>query len=267
MDLSPYTGIGQFGPAYEAMLRGDSHAVGSVDRVLVERMVRVCAETADHLYGGFTPTVAVYEQGSRPELERAAAQATGGTSDTEEQVSGIARFCRDQGRDAEQDLDAMRVGGTEEEIIARGSDWCTDVARVACALCQVVGIPARLVCLADTGTAYSGHVIVEAFRGNAWGAVSTGCSRGLEASQREEESREHQAATASPMARQASASARANSSAVVKSSGRDEQFRSYVVPAVRSTDLSSSSSARATCTLVHVSAGSRMAPLTSSRLK
>ncbi|MGH2586405.1 MAG: transglutaminase domain-containing protein, partial [Dehalococcoidia bacterium] len=71
----------------------------------------------------------------------------------------------------EDDLDAMVVGGTEEEIIERGSDWCTDLARVACVLCQVAGIPARLVYLADTRRAYGAHAIIEAYRGAAWGAL------------------------------------------------------------------------------------------------
>jgi hypothetical protein len=63
------------------------------------------------------------------------------------------------------------LGGTEMQIIRRGSDWCTDVARVACALCQASGMPARLVALADTQAAYSGHTIIEAFRDGAWGAL------------------------------------------------------------------------------------------------
>jgi len=67
----------------------------------------------------------------------------------------------------------MRVGGTEEQIIQRASDWCTDVARVGCVLCQVAGMPARLVYLADIGKAYSGHAIIEAFYSGRWGAVDS----------------------------------------------------------------------------------------------
>jgi hypothetical protein len=67
----------------------------------------------------------------------------------------------------------MRFGGTEEAIIARGTDWCTDVARVGCALYQVAGFPSRIVSLFNLHAAYSGHVIVEVHRRGAWGAVDT----------------------------------------------------------------------------------------------
>ena len=63
-----------------------------------------------------------------------------------------------------------------EAIIQRRSDWCSDVARVACVRSQVAGIPCRLVYLFDLHHAYSGHVIVEAHRAGHWGALdaSTG---------------------------------------------------------------------------------------------
>ncbi len=171
IDLSRYQGITQFGRAYEMMLQNDTHAPGSVDRVLVERMVRLCPETAAYLYGGYTPTRVRYQKGSRPELERIVEEAVAGCGSDEERIVGIARFCSDLGKLASDDLDTMRVGGTEEEIIRRGSGWCTDVARVGCALCQVAGLPARSVILADRDQAYSGHVIIEVFRGGIWGAV------------------------------------------------------------------------------------------------
>ena len=47
------------------------------------------------------------------------------------------------------------------------------MARVGCVLCQVSGIPARLVILFDTAQAYSGHVIIETFRRERWGAIDT----------------------------------------------------------------------------------------------
>ena len=175
-DISQFRGISRFGRAYEAMLESDTHAPGSVDRVLAERMIRLCPETAVYLYEAYTPTRVGYEKGSCPHLERCAAEATTGCASPQDRVAGIARFCAAMGERASRDLDEMRAGGTEEEIIRRGSDWCTDVARVACALCQVAGIPARLVMLFDTGRAYSGHMIIEAYRGGVWGAVdATAC--------------------------------------------------------------------------------------------
>ena len=171
MDVSPFQGIGQFGRTYQIMLENDAHAPGSVDRVLVERMIRLCPQTAAYLYGAYTSTQVRYQKGLRPELERYVERAVGDCGPDEDRVAGIAGFCSDLGKKASEDLDAMRIGGTEEEIVRRGSDWCTDAARVGCVLCQVAGLPARLVMLADTAQAYSGHVIIEVHRRGLWGAV------------------------------------------------------------------------------------------------
>ena len=59
-------------------------------------------------------------------------------------------------------------GGTEEIVIAKGSDWCHEIARVYCALCQVLRIPSRLVYTASDD---DGHVIAEAYWREAWTLV------------------------------------------------------------------------------------------------
>ncbi len=171
VDISMYQGLAQFGPAYRVMLENDAHAKGSVDRVLMENMVRLCPETADYLYSEYTPTETFYGKGARPQLEHCVEKIVQTCDSDEKCVEAIARFTGGlQGR-ACQDLDLLEIGGTEESIIARGSDWCADVARVGCALCQVAGYPARIVDLVDTEKAYSGHVIMEVFRTGVWGAV------------------------------------------------------------------------------------------------
>ena len=170
-DVSIYRGLAQFGPAYRVMLENDAHAPGSVDRVLMENMVRLCTETADYLYSQYTPERSLYRRGERPELEYWIDRILPAGNSDEERITAIVRFTAGLQGKASQDLDSAQVGGTEEEIIARGSDWCADVARVGCALCQVAGYPARIVYLVDTEKAYSGHVIMEVFRAGAWGAV------------------------------------------------------------------------------------------------
>ena len=60
-----------------------------------------------------------------------------------------------------------------ERIVAAWPPAGDDAQATVAALCQVAGLPARLVMLADTELAYSGHVIIEAFRDSAWGAVDT----------------------------------------------------------------------------------------------
>ncbi len=169
-DLSVYRGTGQAGPAYWYMFEHDSHAPGSVDRALYERMVRLCAETAPYLYSEYTPAAVEYQQGTRPELERHARALVEMGGPKEPAVEAIAEFCAGLEMPFTEELDFL-WGGTEEDIVRRGSYNCTDTARVACVLFQIAGMSARLVTLLNTGEAYSGHQIVEVHRSGRWGAV------------------------------------------------------------------------------------------------
>jgi len=62
----------------------------------------------------------------------------------------------------DQPFEEMMFGGTEKEIIERGTDWCTDITRVGSALLQCLGIPCRMVSLVNTKKAYHGHQVCEA---------------------------------------------------------------------------------------------------------
>lgn len=170
-NIPKYQRLSQFGSAYKVMLENDTHASGSIDRILVESMIRLCPETVDFLCNEYTPTRSFYEKGTRPELEQYVERAILGNHSEEERIMAITRFTSSLQESACEDLKLMRIGGTEEEIIARGSGWCSDVARVGCALCQVAGFAARLVYLFDTEKAYSGHVIMEVYRAKIWGVV------------------------------------------------------------------------------------------------
>lgn len=168
-----YIGIGQFGPAYQSMLENDTHAPGSVDRTLAEQMVKLCCETAEYLYSVHTRTQILYRRGSRPQLELYVGSMIDRSSSNEKTVERIAQFTSQLQEKAESNLDKVRIGGLEEDIIGRGSDWCTDLARVSCVLCQVAELPARLVTLVDVEKAYSAHVITEVYRFGVWGAVDS----------------------------------------------------------------------------------------------
>jgi len=172
-NLERFRGIGQFGPAYRVMLENDPNAQGSVDRVLAESMVKLCSKTAGYLYKAYTPLRVSYRKGTRLVLESYAKLIAAGCSSDEEIIEGIALFTSCLQDEAEDDLDRMKIGGLEEDIIKRGSEWCIELARVGCVLCQVAGLPARLVMLADTGNAYNGHAVIEVYRAATWGAVDT----------------------------------------------------------------------------------------------
>ncbi|MGD0257277.1 MAG: hypothetical protein ABSB90_05285 [Thermoplasmata archaeon] len=168
---SEYRGYRQLPRPCRTMFENDPHPVGSIDRVLWESMVRLCPATAARLYGEFTSTKVGYRPGMRPQLERIVLALDLGDRSPEERVAAIVRFAAGLAPTGPVPREEMKFGGSEEEIVVRGSDWCTDVARVACGLFQVAGLPSRLVVLQDTGQAYSGHTLVETWRAGSWGAV------------------------------------------------------------------------------------------------
>ncbi len=92
MDVSHYQGIHQFGRDYAFMLENDTHDLGSVDRVLAENMVRLCAETVDFLHIGYSPALETYEKGSRPMLERFAVDAGACHGTRKDRIERIAKF-------------------------------------------------------------------------------------------------------------------------------------------------------------------------------
>lgn len=173
MNLDRFKGAAAFGKAYQFMLENDTHVPRSVDREIVRALIRLCPETVEHLYKGYTSLDVQYARDSRPTLETVVARCISPNASIETQVQSISDFTRGLGRNVEHDLRKMRFGGTEEQIIERGSDWCADVARVACTLYQVAGFPCRIVNLFDLDKAYSGHVVVETYRSGTWGTVDS----------------------------------------------------------------------------------------------
>lgn len=109
--------------------------------------------------------------GDRPQLDAYIRDVIEPHSGDDTRVQVVTDFCGDVCARAPTSVDEMEFGGTEEEIIARGSAWCIDVARVACALFQVTGLPSRLVIAADTERPYSGHVLTGVWTAHRWCAV------------------------------------------------------------------------------------------------
>jgi len=155
------------------MLENDTHAPGSVDCELAASMIRLCEDTAAYIYDAYTDLHIGYVKGSRPALEAILSEFKPSGFDHGQLIPAIAEFTRGLAKKRPRELDAMRFGGTEEQIIERGSEWCTDVARVGCALYQIAGFPSRIVNLFNLNAAYSGDVMVEVYRSEMWGAIDT----------------------------------------------------------------------------------------------
>ena len=133
------------------MFDNDTHAPGSVDRVLTEQMVRLCSENKSYLYNEYTPINVSYIKESWVKLEACIEKITVDGVSSDKRIESIIRFTTKLAdKVASETIEDMTFGGTEEEIIDRGSDWGTDIARVTCSLCQIVAIPYRIINLYNT---------------------------------------------------------------------------------------------------------------------
>ena len=146
-----------FGKAYGVMLRSDLHAPGSIDHRLMQEMILVEQESEAVLYGA-VPELASME--NHP-LYAFAQRFRGG--DERRTVQNVLAYTSAMAARCDTPFEEMLFGGTEQEILSRGTDWCADLARVCAVLLDCLGVPARLVNLANIHKAYHGHVAVEAF--------------------------------------------------------------------------------------------------------
>ncbi len=178
-DLGPYTGLNALRRivgedrrlAY--MLNYEQLAANYGDNVeaqLRREQVILCPQTEAVLYGDFTPLQSRYEPGSRPQLERVVKEQTAGCVSEQEVALALMRFTRELYRRNEGSGDSYIYGGTEEQLIEKGEVLCETLGRLYVALCEVAGIPARIV-MHDIG----GHIAAEAFIEGSWGYIDPRC--------------------------------------------------------------------------------------------
>ena len=173
-DLEPYTGyaaadriVGDWRrKAY--LLNFEQLAVNygqNVDFQLREKQIILTPQTEEFLYQQYIP-VPRYQAGSRPELEKITAAAVKNCRTTQEKVLALMRYCRDLKKRAKVSAGGKgwKYGGTEEELIAKGEDLCETLGRLFVALCEIEGIPARIV-MHNIG----GHITAEAYIDGEWG--------------------------------------------------------------------------------------------------
>lgn len=130
---------------------------------------------ADFIYDGYTSSTLPYRPGARPALEQIAFAAAANHAPDDHlgilanlaatvaaKVRWAGFYHRDRGQRLPRDR-ALR----EEELWLTGYAWCNEQARLFCALCQCLGLPARLVFgrdAAETG----GHVTSEVLTPDGW---------------------------------------------------------------------------------------------------
>ncbi len=138
------------------MNRNDLHALQSIDHKLMQEMILLDHASFEHLYS-FQPQATDMRA---HELYPFAKQFRQG--DDRQTTENILRYCSDIALHYDVPFEQMHFGGTEMEILNRGTDWCADMARVGAVLLTCNGIPARIVHLVNPTKAYHAHVVVEA---------------------------------------------------------------------------------------------------------
>lgn len=157
-------GYDVFGREFGVMLRNDLHAIDSIDHKFLENMILAEEDNIELLYG--TKSEIAYDVSKHELFEFA--QVFRGKSKLET-IKNVLKFTSSIAINYDVDFIHMTFGGTEKEIIERGTDWCADMARVGCVLLQCNDIPTRIVHTVNIEKAYNGHVVCEAFFENGYG--------------------------------------------------------------------------------------------------
>lgn len=151
-------GYGEFGKAYEYMFKNNLHHKGSVDHVILKNMIFLDEDSKSFLYKA---PQSVLTNISNHALYEIALKSKG--DNHLESIDRTIEFVNEIVERFNTPFEEMIFGGTELEIIKRGSDWCTDISRVGAALLQCLGMPSRIVILVNQFKSYHGHQVVEVF--------------------------------------------------------------------------------------------------------
>lgn len=145
----------------------------NVEFQLRREQVILCPQTVDFLYSKFTPLKVRYRPGSRPVLEKVVREAAAGCTSDREKALALMRFCRDlykRGNWDKRPFSEYVYGGTEEQLIEKGEQLCECLGRLYVALCEIAGIPGRIV-MHDIG----GHITSEVYVDGHWAYIDPRC--------------------------------------------------------------------------------------------
>jgi len=169
MNLEPYTGLNILNvlktDAEKGMYKSNWEQLylnygDNVEWQRLRHQVLLCDETRDELYKA--PKPVKYVKGTRPYLEKKVNEVVKDCKSDRERVLALMVYIRDlyKSRDIE-----YFYGGTEEELIKKCENLCEAVGRLMVALCEVIGIPGRIV------MHISGHIVSEIYFDNKWAFI------------------------------------------------------------------------------------------------
>ena len=158
-------GYDVFGKEYGCMLRNDLHDIHSIEHKLMQEMVRLDSISEPFLYGGYQISYPMENN-----ILYSFAQRFKRDNDLES-IKSLIHYTSQIATNYNTPLDEMYFGGTEKEILDRGTDWCFDLARLAAVILDCLGMTSRFVFVANPDKAYHGHVLIEVFYNVSWGVV------------------------------------------------------------------------------------------------
>ena len=168
--IKPYVGK-QSLPAPWAQGPDLGDAVIGADLWLANHFIVYRKETAKFLYNDYTPLKVDYRKGTFPVLEQIVVKYTAAVkSDKDKAVilltKGMPALLRHPAVPPYKAL-AVDRNLNEEGLIKSGEAWCNEQARVFIRLCQVAGIPARMIHLFYSDNK-NGHTISEFYADGRW---------------------------------------------------------------------------------------------------
>ncbi len=159
------SGYNVFGKAYGVMLMNDLHSPNSIDHYFLKTMILLEEDSYRTLYRD------VYCQPDMSEHELYAFSQQFRRITDREAIDSVLEYTSGIVKKYDVPFEDMLFGGTEKQIIGRGTDWCADMARVCCVILKCLDIPCRILHIVDTDKAYNGHVVCEAFYENEYGVI------------------------------------------------------------------------------------------------
>lgn len=159
------SGYDVFGKEYGFMLRNDLHDIHSIEHKLMQEQIRLDAISEPFLYGGYQ---IIYPM-EKHELYLFSKQFK--ASNELDSLKSLIKYTSDLASNYDVPLEDMYFGGTEKEILDRGTDWCFDIARLSAVILDCIGLTSRFLFVANPYKAYHGHVLLEVYYNGSWGVV------------------------------------------------------------------------------------------------
>jgi len=174
--VQPFLGPHGLDEPYRSMEVPLAMTVKGIDRWQANHFVVHRAETRRYLYGDYTPLKISYKAGTFPAIERLAQTYTKDAKGDREKALALLKAMGAQMRHPSVPplgpLCPTDRNMEDESLLKTATGWCNEQARIYVRLCQVSGIPARMIFLFYSDRK-SGHVIAEFYADGRWSMVDT----------------------------------------------------------------------------------------------